>query len=64
MSIGNVGQLAIDLVISALSSSCQLIGYFHDASLLPAVGNDAFAKSGFQCGKLNLSAEGTGINHV
>ncbi|KXJ24306.1 proteasome assembly chaperone 2 [Exaiptasia diaphana] len=53
VSIGNVGQLATDLVISALSPS--LIGFFHDASILPVVGNDAFDHN--QSGKLNLSVE-------
>ncbi|XP_031567228.1 proteasome assembly chaperone 2-like [Actinia tenebrosa] len=56
VSIGNVGQLAIDLVVSALSSR-YLIGYLHDASILPVAGNDAFAKPGHECGQLNTSAE-------
>ncbi|EDO37041.1 predicted protein [Nematostella vectensis] len=57
VSIGNVGQLATDLTISSLSSSRHLIGYLHDASILPVVGNDAFARLGHEKGELNLSAE-------
>jgi hypothetical protein len=48
-------------VVSALSASCHLVGYLHDASILPVVGNDAFAKPGHECGELNTSAEGKGF---
>lgn len=59
VSIGNVGQLATDLVVSALAPSRHLIGNLHDASILPVVGNDAFAKPGHESGQLNTSAEGS-----
>ncbi|PIA55554.1 hypothetical protein AQUCO_00700094v1 [Aquilegia coerulea] len=41
LSIGNVGQLAIDLLVS--SSRAERIGYLDDSSVLPCVGNDAYA---------------------
>ncbi|KAL5987195.1 hypothetical protein ACLOJK_041192 [Asimina triloba] len=43
LSIGNVGQLAVDLLISSIGA--QKIGYLDDPSLLPCVGNDAYRSS-------------------
>lgn len=40
LSIGNVGQLAVDLLIS--STGTEKIGYLDDPNILPGVGNDAF----------------------
>ncbi|XP_021738530.1 proteasome assembly chaperone 2-like [Chenopodium quinoa] len=40
LSIGNVGQLAVDLLISSTGS--EKIGYLDDPNILPCVGNDAF----------------------
>ncbi|XAR72854.1 hypothetical protein NMG60_11019632 [Bertholletia excelsa] len=40
LSIGNVGQLAVDLLI--LSTGAERIGYLDDPNLLPCVGNDAY----------------------
>ncbi|XP_077233182.1 clast3-like protein isoform X2 [Tasmannia lanceolata] len=40
LSIGNVGQLAIDLLISSMRA--ERIGYLDDPSVLPCVGNDAY----------------------
>ncbi|KAL5715070.1 hypothetical protein ACHQM5_016948 [Ranunculus cassubicifolius] len=40
LSIGNVGQLAIDLLISSLKA--ERIGYLDDPSVLPCVGNDPY----------------------
>ncbi|XP_019107579.1 uncharacterized protein LOC104904427 isoform X2 [Beta vulgaris subsp. vulgaris] len=40
LSIGNVGQLAVDLLIS--STRAEKIGYLDDPNVLPCVGNDAF----------------------
>ncbi|RDD44109.1 Proteasome assembly chaperone 2 [Trichoplax sp. H2] len=37
-SVQNVGQLAVDLLISTMD--CQLIGYWHHSCLLPVVGHD------------------------
>ena len=59
MSIGNVGQLAVDLVVSSISPNCSgHIGYFYDSCILPVVGNDAFTQSASSLGKLNVSVEG------
>lgn len=41
-SVGNVSQLAIDLIISTLK--LPKIGYLYDDSMLPMVGNDPFAE--------------------
>lgn len=40
LSIGNVGQLAVDLLIS--STRAERIGYFDEPNVLPCVGNDAY----------------------
>lgn len=40
LSIGNVGQLAVDLLVS--SSRADRIGYLDDPYVLPCVGNDAY----------------------
>ncbi|CAN6459929.1 unnamed protein product [Victoria cruziana] len=40
LSIGNVGQLAVDLLISSLRA--DRVGYLNDPSVLPCVGNDAY----------------------
>ncbi|KAI7726549.1 hypothetical protein M8C21_032100 [Ambrosia artemisiifolia] len=41
LSIGNVGQLAVDLLIA--SSKADRVGYLDDPNVLPCVGNDAYA---------------------
>ncbi len=56
VSIGNVGQLAADLVISTLSMA--KVGYLYDDSLLPVVGNDPFASEGTGPCSLMTAAEG------
>ncbi|KZV52642.1 Clast3-related [Dorcoceras hygrometricum] len=43
LSIGNVGQLAVDLLISSLQA--ERIGYLDDPNVLPCVGNDAYTAS-------------------
>ena len=58
MAIGNVGQLAIDLVISGLSLNHSRIGYFHDACILPMAGNDPFYSTGDMAGQVNIGVEG------
>ncbi|KAJ1410443.1 Proteasome assembly chaperone 2 [Sesbania bispinosa] len=40
LSIGNVGQLATDLLISSMGS--ERVGYLDDPYVLPCVGNDAY----------------------
>lgn len=44
LTIGNVGQLAIDALI--VTMEVPLVGYLEDEEVLPVVGNDAFAVSG------------------
>ncbi|KAF8405097.1 hypothetical protein HHK36_009995 [Tetracentron sinense] len=40
LSIGNVGQLAMDLLVSSMGA--ERIGYLDDPFVLPCVGNDAY----------------------
>ncbi|KAK1560357.1 hypothetical protein Q3G72_025658 [Acer saccharum] len=40
LSIGNVGQLAVDLLVS--STRAETVGYLDDPFVLPCVGNDAY----------------------
>ncbi|KAL6514579.1 hypothetical protein OROGR_020158 [Orobanche gracilis] len=53
LSIGNVGQLAVDLLISSLKA--DRIGYLDDPNVLPCVGHDAY--SPLPLGKLVLPVE-------
>ena len=55
LSIGNVGQLGVDLLIS--STRAQRIGFLDDPNVLPCVGNDAYTPS--LKPQLALSLEGT-----
>jgi len=52
LSIGNVGQLSIDLLISSLN--LPRVGFLESPFLLPMVGNDAFSVN---LGKLSTNAE-------
>ena len=56
ISVGNVGQLACDLLISSLK--LQKIGYFDPELFLPIVGNNPFATSEKDKNILSLSCEG------
>ena len=62
VSIGNVGQLTIDLLIYNLD--LKRVGYLYDSSILPLVGNDPFSSSGMQEGSLVTSAEGYNTIHL
>ncbi|KAG6436252.1 hypothetical protein SASPL_101138 [Salvia splendens] len=53
LSIGNVGQLAVDLLISSLKA--DKVGCLDDPNVLPCFGNDAYSPS--PLGKLALSLE-------
>ncbi|CAN1133584.1 Proteasome assembly chaperone 2 [Linum perenne] len=53
LSIGNVGQLAVDLLVS--STGAERIGYLDDPYTLPCVGNDAYGPS--PSGDLALALE-------
>ncbi|KAJ4836048.1 hypothetical protein Tsubulata_008947 [Turnera subulata] len=53
LSIGNVGQLAVDLLVS--STRAERIGYLDEPNILPCVGNDAYGP--VPCGHLALPLE-------
>ena len=54
LSIGNVGQLAVNLLIS--SSRARRVAYLDEPSVLPCAGNDAFGPDAV--GDLALALEG------
>lgn len=56
ISVGNVGQLAVDLMINTLK--LPRVGYLSDPAVLPLIGNDAFDHTQ-PAGHLHTSAEGT-----
>nr|XP_008259228.3 proteasome assembly chaperone 2 [Oryctolagus cuniculus] len=55
VSVGNVGQLAIDLIISTLDM-CK-IGYFYTDCLVPIVGNNPYATANENAAELSTNAE-------
>lgn len=56
MSVGNVGQLAVDLVISTLRM--PKVGYFYTDCLVPMVGNNPYATTKENSMELSINAEG------
>lgn len=56
VSVGNVGQLAIDLVISTLDMT--KVGYFYTDCLVPMVGNNPYATAEENSVELSINAEG------
>lgn len=55
MSVGNVGQLAADLLVATLRM--QRVGWVSDHTVLPLVGNDAFDHTPGR-GIMHTAAEG------
>uniref|UniRef100_A0A8C6DBE6 Proteasome assembly chaperone 2 n=1 Tax=Moschus moschiferus TaxID=68415 RepID=A0A8C6DBE6_MOSMO len=55
VSVGNVGQLAIDLIISTLNM--HKIGYFYTDCLVPMVGNNPYATAEENSAELSINAE-------
>ncbi|XP_046842744.1 proteasome assembly chaperone 2-like isoform X2 [Xenia sp. Carnegie-2017] len=55
ISVGNVGQLAIDLLIHNLC--LKRVGYFYDDCILPLVGNNPFDEPDCNDGSLVTSSE-------
>ena len=53
MSVGNVPQLAVDLIINTFE--LEKLGWVNDDSILPLVGNGAFSFNSVE--SLNTSAE-------
>lgn len=56
VSVGNVGQLAIDLVISTLCM--PKVGYFYTDCLVPMAGNNPYATTEENSMELSINAEG------
>lgn len=57
ISIGNVGQLAVDLLINSIAD-IHHCGYIDDENVLPVIGSDPFAKDDSQQGSLSTNFEG------
>ncbi|XP_044282382.1 proteasome assembly chaperone 2 isoform X2 [Varanus komodoensis] len=55
VSVGNVGQLAVDLVISTLSM--PKVGYFYTDCLVPMIGNNPYATTDDNATELCINAE-------
>ncbi|KAJ8412652.1 hypothetical protein AAFF_G00116030 [Aldrovandia affinis] len=55
VSVGNVGQLATDLIISTLNMS--RVGHFHTDCLIPMAGNNPYAMSADDSNELCTAAE-------
>ncbi|XP_040520775.1 proteasome assembly chaperone 2 [Gallus gallus] len=55
VSVGNVGQLAVDLVISTLRM--PKVGYFYTDCLVPMVGNNPYATTKENSMELSINAE-------
>ncbi|XP_062845199.1 proteasome assembly chaperone 2 [Trichomycterus rosablanca] len=55
VSVGNVGQLAVDLIVSTLN--LQRVGYFHTDCLIPMVGNNPYSTSSEDSLQLSTNAE-------
>lgn len=56
VSVGNVGQLAVDLVVSTLGMSKA--GYFYTDCLVPMIGNNPYATTEENAAELCMNAEG------
>jgi len=55
VSVGNIGQLAIDLLISTMQP--RKVGYFYDAAFWPIVGSDPYSTPGSGKGDIVTSCE-------
>lgn len=55
VSVGNVGQLAVDLIISTLNMA--RVGHFHTDCLIPMAGNNPYASSAEEAVQLSTCAE-------
>uniref|UniRef100_A0A8C8G6X3 Proteasome assembly chaperone 2 n=1 Tax=Oncorhynchus tshawytscha TaxID=74940 RepID=A0A8C8G6X3_ONCTS len=55
ISVGNVGQLAVDLIVSTLNM-CR-VGYIHTDCLIPMVGNNPYATFAENANDLSTNAE-------
>ncbi|CAG5885098.1 unnamed protein product [Menidia menidia] len=55
VAVGNVGQLAVDLIVSTLNMS--RVGYFHTDCLIPMAGNNPYATCKEDADELHTAAE-------
>ncbi|XP_061521545.1 proteasome assembly chaperone 2 [Phycodurus eques] len=55
VAVGNVGQLAVDLLISTLN--LPRVGYLHTDCLIPMAGNNPYATGKEDAGELHTAAE-------
>ncbi|XP_032875314.1 proteasome assembly chaperone 2 isoform X1 [Amblyraja radiata] len=55
VSVGNVGQLSVDLIISTLG--LPRVGYIHSDGLVPVVGNDPYATTSENSSEMCTSCE-------
>jgi len=55
VSVGNVGQLAVDLLVSTLQP--RKVGFFYDAAFWPIVGNDPYSAPGSTQGDIVTCCE-------
>lgn len=55
--MGNVGQLAVDLIVSTLNMS--RVGYLHTDCLIPMAGNNPYSTRKEDADGLHTPAEGT-----
>ncbi|XP_030645112.1 proteasome assembly chaperone 2 isoform X2 [Chanos chanos] len=62
VSVGNVGQLAADLIISTLNM--PRVGHFHTDCLIPMVGNNPYATSSEDAAELSTNAEVYALNDI
>lgn len=62
VSVGNVGQLAVDLLISTLNMA--RVGHFHTDCLIPMAGNNPYATCAEEAGQLSTSAEGKALTRT
>uniref|UniRef100_A0A8C5C2T6 Proteasome assembly chaperone 2 n=1 Tax=Gadus morhua TaxID=8049 RepID=A0A8C5C2T6_GADMO len=56
IAVGNVAQLAVDLIVSTLSM--KRVGYMHTDCLVPMVGPNPYATSAEDAGEIHTTAEG------
>ena len=61
VSVGNVGQLAVDLLISTLKA--KHVGFLYTDCVVPVVGGDPFAPPGSQDSKqITTSVDGKSVS--
>lgn len=56
VAVGNVGQLAVDLIVSTLNMS--RVGYMHTDCLIPMAGNNPYSTCKEDAEELHTPAEG------